>query len=308
MANLFEIIIIYLSTSLWFTEGYSGIRHRRHKRLHEGEYDNLKDKPTLLDTLADDYVKKTDSYWSYHHMGIDENKNVLYYNQMNKYAERSSYDDIENSHEIVKRGINDNEKQSLEHMQEENEKTVEKRSINNDQYSIDEMKNNPGEKVVKRAIDDNEKVVKRAIDDHENSSPDHSWADLGISFIHLAKPYIPKKIRNLNLDWTQLEEAVHSFSQVTTTDVTERSLDGSPLMKTIRAMTAATTPLIMDGVRALLGKVLDFVDNAGFVTNGHAISRRGVSESVLDDLMDAFTAVLEHMVDAKHYHDDYRSL
>lgn len=171
--------------------------------------------------------------------------------------------------------------------------------------------------VVRRAINDNEipltedmenndmkKIVKRAISYNENGTADgDSWADLCISFVKLAMPFIPEQIKKLNLDWPQLENAVRSFSHVTSSDVTERSsfalINDSPLMATIRATTAAATPMIMDGVRSLLGMLLDLVDNAGFVTNGHAISRRGVSEGVLDDIMDAFTAILEHITGAK---------
>lgn len=271
MATYIKIGFIFLSTTLCLSEAYSGIRHRRSKMPLNDASDLHKNELSFNaeDTVGDN-DKNSESTWRYHYMKNHENKNVF---------DKSAPSDVTNNPEknIVEEGVFDNEKYSNEGREYGHEKTV-----------------------VKRAFD---------FDYNEPSSDnDDSWVDLVITFAKLANPFLPRVISELNLDWSQVEVAARSFSHVSTSDISERSLGKSPLMTTIRATTNAATPLIMDGVRELLRIILNLIDDAGYAINAHPISRRGVSESVLDDVMDGFTAVLEHMTGSEYIHEDIESL
>jgi len=151
-----------------------------------------------------------------------------------------------------------------------------------------------------------EKPDKSSADNNKVSytSNDDTWVDLVINGAKLAQPYIPVEFKNLHLNWDQVEVALRSLEQgFKSYTVGARSLNMSPIMSTVRAVAAAAEPMIMDYVRMGLGMVLDLIDNTAFMTTGHAISRRGLSESVIDDIMDAFTAIMEHMADDEESYD-----
>jgi len=155
-------------------------------------------------------------------------------------------------------------------------------------------------------IDFVETSVTSSVDSNKVSytSNDDTWVDLVINGAILAQPYIPVEFKNLHLNWQQVEVALRSLEQgFKSYRVGARSLNMSPIMSTVRAVAAAAEPMIMDYVRMGLGMVLDLIDNTAFMTTGHAISRRGLSESVIDDIMDAFTAIMEHMADDEESYD-----